>query len=81
MIDCIPEPLLNISFLKLDDLSDSVQFLKDTGYSHFCTKRSAGSRVLEPAGKEKILSWNIEFQESFSKSAHFKMELNPHQTS
>ena len=51
MIGCIPEPVLNIFFLKLDDLSDSVQFLKDTGYSHFCTKRSAGSSAPEPAGR------------------------------
>ena len=46
----LTEPLLNISPFILYVLSDRLHFLNNSKYLLFCTKCSAGSRILEPAG-------------------------------
>ena len=47
----LTEPLLNISLLTLDILSDRLHFLNNSKHPVFLTKRPVGSRVLEPAGR------------------------------
>ena len=46
----LTEPQLNSLLFILDVLSDRMCLLNNSEWSHFCTRRSAGSSALEPAG-------------------------------